>query len=78
MGSMRGNTGSGVPKQVYKFVRRRCVISMAALLTKDCIASYQADTPNPIGKLIPAQGSVPAQTLSGMTGMRKPSSEWRA
>ena len=51
---------------------------MAALLTKDCIASYQANTPNPTGKPIPARGSVPAQTLSDSIQTRKLSNERRA
>ena len=68
----------GAFPQGEALVRRWCVISTAALLTKDCIASYQASTPNPTGKLIPAQGSAPEQTLSDLTGMHKPSSEWRA
>ena len=51
---------------------------MAALLTKDRIASHQASTPKPTGKPIPAQGSVPAQTLSDSIQTRKLSNERRA
>ena len=51
---------------------------MAALLTKDCIASDQANTPNPTGQPIPARGSVPAQTLSDSIQTRKLSNERRA